>query len=102
MSEYIFQIGDRVVSKKSDLGAIASGDTGTVCAVAAPRRPGQTYFVGVCWDKYSERLHDCDGKCDVGHGWVVLSDTLDILQAAEDLLVEEIDFEGFRAIICDM
>lgn len=68
----VFSVGDRVVLV--DFGHRASylydGMTGTVVQGSHPERVS----IGVSLDRYDERLHNCKGLCEDGHGqWIVPS-----------------------------
>lgn len=83
-----FTIGDRVEAVRDHLSLnqnITSGMTGTVC------RAGRQYSVGVCWDEYVEG-HDCDGFCEMGHGWYVKCEDIELIQESNfDLDITSID-----------
>lgn len=60
--------GQRVRSV-TGYGYVTAGETGTVVYY----RDGWT---GVAWDEYDVHKHDCDGRCDDGHGYYVEERTL--------------------------
>lgn len=62
-----FRIGDRVtlcVPEDMDKGVVL-GDTGTVVDFDGVSR------VGVRWDEFDERKHNCSCHCEDGYGWYV-------------------------------
>lgn len=74
-----FNIGDRVEAVRDCPSLnqnITSGMTGTVC------RAGNKYSVGVCWDDYVKG-HDCDGLCEMGHGWYIRIDYIKLIQESD-------------------
>lgn len=80
-----FNIGDRVESIRDLNQNITRGMTGTVC------RAGRRYSVGVCWDEYVVG-HDCDGCCEMGHGWYVKCEDIELIQENDfDLDTASID-----------
>lgn len=64
MNEHKFKVGDRVTCiKVYDGRQEALNETGTVVDA-----PDTEEYVGVAFDKLVQG-HDCNGRCDHGHGW---------------------------------
>lgn len=77
---HYFQVGDRVISAVDcpcNNDNIKAGDTGVVCAVDISNSEPDWTVVSVRWDKYVEG-HDCDGHCESGFGWNVVSDDIEL------------------------
>ena len=70
-----FEIGDtvKVVNPAGD-NSIVLGQTGVICEMHDPD------FVGVNFNEYNIRLHSCEGKCEKGHGWNVLTHSLKLIK----------------------
>lgn len=71
-----FQVGDRVECIRPDPAnnLITIGMTGTVC------QRGGAAFIGVGWDEDVEG-HDCNGRCEFGHGWNIPADRIRLTES---------------------
>ena len=79
-----FCVGDTVRCIRDypdDNEFIFAGCIGTVVIIEEGRLP-----IGVRWDHCFEIGHDCNGRCDFGHGWFV--NTCDIELVAEDIAID--------------
>ena len=62
-----FEVGDRVVAMCIDPDdGVREGMFGTVCAVR-----DWCGDIGVQWDEFSPRFHNCEGDSEEHHGWYV-------------------------------
>ena len=100
MALHNFQVGDRVINKRGDGAEIRVNETGTICAICDV--DDDTSYIGVHWDQYSTRRHECGGKCPEGYGWIVRHDTLELLQPEVDSLIDEIEFDGLMDLVCSL
>lgn len=77
-----FNVGDRVEYTGVGSSVLRRGDTGTV--VRHPWHPNEEmtgwYFIPVRWDREDSGFHECNGACDVGHGWFTCRSDLRLLQ----------------------
>lgn len=67
----LYSVGDRVElidDCPDDNEDLVIGICGTVCDEDVG---GRDVWVPVCWDIAVTRGHDCNGKCESGHGWNV-------------------------------
>ena len=81
-----FNMGDRVYARcdnPSDNKSIRTGDTGTVIVVHQFRLDHDKDQIGVRWDSEIIDGHSLRGKCDMGHGWYVYADKLEIIPEPE-------------------
>lgn len=92
-----FQIGDRVrlVRPSEDLPI---GVEGRICDAKGYLADDGVGMVGVRWDeKICDMInsdgHDCDGTCDMGHGWNVDSECLRRITTDLDPVWAEYDQE---------
>lgn len=89
----VFCIGDRVEAKCDHIAlnkTLLAGDQGVVCEIRSER------VVGVRWDSEITRGHDCNGKCDHGHGWRVYQKDLRHVEPEEDI---DISVSAFMEIL---
>jgi len=61
-----FSKGQRVICVK-DFDYVEKGDTGVV----AGERATELAWVPVRWDVKKDELHDCNGLCEMYHGWFI-------------------------------
>ena len=74
-------IGDRVRN-------VRTGECGVVCT------PTYREWVGVRWDGASQERHDCDGHCDMFHGWKVMVDDIELWFKQEETPLEILNIEN--------
>lgn len=89
-----FSIGDRVVCIEDNPDHnydIFAGSTGTVCTKS------EFGDVGVRWDDRIEGGHDCEGSCEYGFGWYVLSSAIKLDTEASEPF--DFDEDEFRKLI---
>lgn len=84
-----FAVGDRIVFiyDIDPDGCITKGMTGTVCDIDDFE---VNEYVGVHWDHYNDRMHNCSGFCPDGYGWNVPSDMIDIFCSDLDLSSDDV------------
>ena len=76
-----YLIGDRVRN-------VRTGECGFVCMSQVRE------WVGVRWDRVSRERHDCDGHCDMFHGWKVMADEIELVRIQEDTPLEILNIEN--------
>ena len=94
-----FKIGDRVIAKRNSPegnDSIRANDCGTVCQILTGGWTGAT--IGVEWDHRLKGGHSCGGNCNIGFGWRVRVDDIDLF-AAEEEADFEIEEDAFMEIL---
>ncbi len=88
-----FCVGDRVVcvvDHPAFSRYLVKGDTGTVCGILGTSTM-------VCWDKEIEDGHDCGGKCESGHGWIVNAREIELEEGYDEPF--EFDESAFQELL---
>lgn len=77
-----FSVGDRVtcvVEEAAQCSALHVGATGEVLVASNDYYPP----IGVRWDDYNPIFHTLDAHCELGHGWFVHDDEIELLSEEE-------------------
>lgn len=81
--------GQRVRMISHDWDEVAYGETGTVRDIVSLEPP-----IGVEWDTYNGLRHNLPCSpgcyCQIGHGWYVYADDLEIIPTENILNIEEL------------
>ena len=64
-----FKAGDRVVGGKGS--NLITGEKGTIIS--------EGYSIAIRWDRYDMAYHNCDGRCEQGHGWYAREGDIELL-----------------------
>ena len=84
-----FREGQRVRMISHDWDEVAYGETGTVRDIVFLEPP-----IGVEWDMYNSLRHNLPCSpgyhCQIGHGWYVYDDDLEIIPTGNILNIEEL------------
>ena len=70
--------GDRVICIRSYQNGVFPGEQGIVLEIKY-----DTALVR--WDTYNSVRHNCEGRCDIGHGWNVPLSRLQRISPVKDL-----------------